>query len=256
MGSKRLSWISLVLSIIALVVGVIALVNRCPTQDLYSHFDYMGVIVGILALLVTALIGAQVGQYVFVDRKIEKISRAITRTIARKVAQEESNRVASAVSEKEAKAIAKMTAMDIVGGLPDDIAAIFKGKDLMSQASQSAMVADMMDAIDEIIKGIEEFQRCNTRSLSQSAIDDALADLKTCFEYCKNNGGLRIHKGNKSYYETILQKTKSELTSECLAFIEKAVERESDFDDELSTQDINKEFEDAKNKVEDEIKSK
>ncbi len=74
MGSKRLSWISLVLSIIALVVGVIALVNRCPTQDLYLHFDYMGVIVGILALLVTALIGAQVGQYVFVDRKIEKIA--------------------------------------------------------------------------------------------------------------------------------------------------------------------------------------
>lgn len=59
-------------SIISLIVSIIVLVNYCPTQNL--KFDYMGVIVGILALLVTSLIGAQVGQYVFVDRKIEKIA--------------------------------------------------------------------------------------------------------------------------------------------------------------------------------------
>lgn len=62
-------------SFVSLILSVMVLVNYCPTQGL--TFDYMGVIVGILALLVTALVGAQVGQYVFVDRKIEKITRTL-----------------------------------------------------------------------------------------------------------------------------------------------------------------------------------
>ena len=238
MSNKTLVWISLSVSVISLTISIIVLVNYCPTQNL--KFDYMGVIVGILALLVTALIGAQVGQYVFVDKKIHKISSKITRTIARKIAQEEANRIASSVSEKEAKKIAESTAMSIVGGLPDDIATIFKGKDFMEQASQSAMVSEMMDAIDEIIKGIEEFQGCKTESLSKSAIEDALEDLKTCFDYCKSNGGLRVHKGKKSYYETILKNTNAKLTAECLSYLKEAVERDEIYDEELSYRDIMK----------------
>ena len=71
MQNKTFSYISLGASFAALAISIIVLVNYCPTQNL--KFDYMGVIVGILALLVTALVGAQVGQYVFVDRKIESI---------------------------------------------------------------------------------------------------------------------------------------------------------------------------------------
>ena len=52
-SNKRLIWISLAVSIISLIVSIIVLVNYCPTQNL--KFDYMGVIVGILALLVTSL---------------------------------------------------------------------------------------------------------------------------------------------------------------------------------------------------------
>lgn len=248
MSNKTLIWVSLSVSVISLTISIIVLANYCPTQNL--KFDYMGVIVGILALLVTALIGAQVGQYVFVDKKIEKISRSITRTIARKVAQEEAKRVASSVSEKEAKIIAKDTAMSIVGGLPDDIATIFKGKDFMDQASQSAMVSEMMDAIDEIIKGIEEFQKCKTESLSKSAIEDALEDLKTCFEYCKSNGGLRVHKGKKSYYETILKNTNVKLTAECLSYLKEAVERDENFDEELSNQSVHNMVNEAIDKAE------
>lgn len=69
-GYKRLIWISLAISVISSIVSIIVLVNYCPMQNL--KFDYMGVIVGILALLVTSLIGAQVGQYVFVDSKIAR----------------------------------------------------------------------------------------------------------------------------------------------------------------------------------------
>ncbi len=92
-SNKRLIWISLAVSIISLIVSIIVLVNYCPTQNL--KFDYMGVIVGILALLVTSLIGAQVGQYVFVDRKIEKIASKITRIIAHKSANDVARKTAA-----------------------------------------------------------------------------------------------------------------------------------------------------------------
>lgn len=65
-SNKGLIWICLAISIISLFVSIIVLVNYCHTQNL--TFDYMGVIVSILTLLVTSLIGAQVGQYVFVDK--------------------------------------------------------------------------------------------------------------------------------------------------------------------------------------------
>lgn len=57
LSNKTLIWISLSVSVISLTISIIVLANYCPTQNL--KFDYMGVIVGILALLVTALIGAQ-----------------------------------------------------------------------------------------------------------------------------------------------------------------------------------------------------
>ena len=98
---------------VSLIVSIAVLVNYCPTQNL--QFDYMGVIVGILALLVTSLIGAQVGQYIFVDKRIEGISSKITRTIARKVAQEEARIVAQKTAERIAEETANNIALGIVG---------------------------------------------------------------------------------------------------------------------------------------------
>lgn len=52
-----IAW-AMVFSLAAIIMGVIALATRYPRTDL--SLDYMGVIVGILTLLVTALIGWQV----------------------------------------------------------------------------------------------------------------------------------------------------------------------------------------------------
>ena len=163
MGSKRLAWISIIVSIIALVLSTIALVNRCPTQNL--NFDYMGVIVGILALLVTSLIGAQVGQYVFVDKKIEKISGKISRIISKKVAAEVAQREASKKAESVAKETAETKAMDVVGGLPNDIAFVLRGKDWMNSATPEIMVGEYMTAIDCVINAIREFKQCGTDAM-------------------------------------------------------------------------------------------
>lgn len=234
MGSKRLSWISLILSIIALVVGLMALVKRCPTQDLYSHFDYMGVIVGILALLVTALIGAQVGQYVFVDRKIEKIAGKISRIISRKVAQEEAREVAKEIAQKKA--------MEVVGSLPTDMAYVLRGKDLLKYATTESMVSEYMTAIDYTIKALNEFKQCETEALYQSTVDDTLETLKNYFEWSNKSGGFRILKGHREEYRAILNDLRSERLQVCLGYLEQAKELDKDEDNKISLREFDESF--------------
>lgn len=215
-SNKRLIWISLAVSIFSLIVSIIVLVNYCPTQNL--KFDYMGVIVGILALLVTSLIGAQVGQYVFVDRKIEKITRTLARVISRKVAQE------------EARAVAKATAIEVVGGLPEDISIVLKGKNLLRDSSNCALDGEMMKCIDYILQALAEFKKCQSGALYKSAIDDALDQLKGYFEYCDKNGGIRILKGKRQAYEEILKDVRSEYLSICQEYLAKANEKDGQYD--------------------------
>ena len=242
MGGKRLSRISLVLSIIALAVGVIALVKRCPTQNLYSHFDYMGVIVGILALLVTALIGAQVGQYVFVDRKIEKVSGKISRIISRKVAQEEAQREASKMAVSIAKETAENKAMEVVGGLPHDIAYVLRGKDMMNNASKEQMLGLYMTAIDYVVNALKEFKQCGAEPLYQSTVDDALETMEKYFEWSRKSGGLRILSGQRGAYEEVMKDLKSEKLSVCMDYLRQAKGLDKDEDNKFREQKVDEQF--------------
>ncbi len=176
MGSKRLSWISLVLSIIALVVGVIALVNRCPTQDLYSRFDYMGVIVGILALLVTALIGAQVGQYVFVDRKIEKIAGKITRIIAHKSAND----------------IAKKTAAESVKKMQEDLRHIATASNSIVETKIAYTLCNDTKYIVKVLATVEEYMQIDDKELANKLIDIFLTEHLPQIKQMKSNGELKV----------------------------------------------------------------
>ena len=213
----------------SLAVSICVLVNYCPTQNL--RFDYMGVIVGILALLVTALIGAQVGQYVFVDRKIQKITRTLARVVSRRVAQE------------EAREVAKVTALEVVGGLPDDISVVLKGKNLLRDSSNCAMEGGIMKCIDYILQALNEFKKCQSEALYRSAIDDALDQLKGYFEYSEKNGGLRILKGKRQDYETILKDIRSEYLPICQEYLAKADEKDEQYDKDYHLKAIDDMFE-------------
>ena len=244
LSNKTLIWISLSVSVISLTISIIVLANFCPTQNL--KFDYMGVIVGILALLVTALIGAQVGQYVFVDKKIEKISRAITRTIARKVAQEEAKRVALGIAESVSKETASATTLEVVGGLPDDVSLMMRGKDMMNDAADNAHTGELMEGINCIMEALSEFKKIDYEVLYKSAIDDALKELIRFFEHCKGDkGGLRIQKGKRKDYEAILKDIRSDYLAECQSLLALAEEKEYNFDEKLSEQEIKDMFNDS-----------
>lgn len=231
MSNKTLIWISIGASVISLVVSVIVLVNNCPTQNL--QFDYMGVIVGILALLVTALIGAQVGQYVFVDRKIESISKPITRIIARKVAAE--------VAHRETPDLAKVTASEAIDAIVSDFSLIMKGQDMLYKAKNEAMFAEYMSAIDNVFEAIAIYVQCRNDKMSGPSITDALDYLNRVCDECKEHGGARVLVGRKQYYKSIHEKLNQD-TTQIGTYLAEAKEMPADTDEKIREEEIGNTF--------------
>lgn len=64
-----IAW-AIIFALAAIIMGVIALATVCPRTDL--GFDYTGMIVGILSLLVTALIGWQIWKSVALEKAIKR----------------------------------------------------------------------------------------------------------------------------------------------------------------------------------------
>ena len=231
MQNKTFSYISLGASFVALAISIIVLVNYCPTQNL--KFDYMGVIVGILALLVTTLVGAQVGQYVFVDRKIESISKPITRIIARKVAAE--------VAHRETPSIAKSAALDAIDLIVSDFSLIMKSKDMLYKAKNEIMFSEYMGAIDNIFEAIAICVQCQSEKMSGSSIIDALDYLKQVCDECKKHGGARVLIGRKQYYESILDKLNQD-TTQIENYLAEAKLMTADADEKIREEDIKRNF--------------
>jgi len=70
-NSKDIAKTAIWVSIAALAVGVVAIIIACPRKEELG-FDYMGVIVGILSLLVTCLIGYEVFRMFTFKKSVEK----------------------------------------------------------------------------------------------------------------------------------------------------------------------------------------
>ena len=231
MSNKTLVWIGFGASSISFIVSIIVLVNCCPTQNL--QFDYMGVIVGILSLLVTALIGAQVGQYVFVDRKIETISKPITRIIARKVAAE--------VAHRETPDLARTVASEAIDVIVSDFSLIMKGQDLLYKAKNEAMFAEYMSAIDNIFEAIAIYVQCRNDKMSGPSITDALDFLNRVCDECKEHGGARVLIGRKRYYESIEKKLNQD-TTQIIMYLAEAKDMPADTDEKIREENINNIF--------------
>lgn len=190
----------------------------------------------------TASIGAQVGQFVFVDRKIEKVSGKISRIISRKVATEVAQREASKIALSIAKETAENKAMKVVGGLPHDIAYVLRGKDMMNKASKEQMLGKYMTAIDYVINALKEFKQCGAGPLYNSTVDDALDTLKNYFEWSKNRGGLRILNGQRDVYEDVMKDLRSEKLQFCMDYLMQAKDMEKKEDYKIREQSVKEDF--------------
>lgn len=238
---------SLVASVIALGVSIIALANRCPTESATGHisFDYMGVILGILALLVTALIGAQVGQYIFVDRKIEDTAGKIARIIAHKsannmakktaeeiadsIARETASNVSKTVSEeiankaaKDANDIARKTAEKAIKDLAKDTTIIAHGKEKMKNVPNLMMFGEYIKSIDDIIEAINIFKTCSYSTISEPVIEDALLSLDKVFEDCLKQEVPRYLKDKRDYYISVLEDVHNSRIEKYISYLQYA----------------------------------
>lgn len=74
---KERCCISLIVSLIAIALSVIALIRSCPNTNM--SFDYMGVIVGILSLLVTVLIGWNIFYALNINGRVDKMQNDLKR---------------------------------------------------------------------------------------------------------------------------------------------------------------------------------
>lgn len=174
MNSKSWALLSLFVSVISLMVSITILVNYHPRENL--SFDYLGLIVGILALLVTALIGAQVGQYVFVDKKVEKIAGKITRIIAHKSAND----------------IAKKTAAESVKKMQEDLRHIATASNRIVETKIAYTLCKDTKFIVNVMSTVEEYLQIDDKELSDKLIDVFLMEQLPKIEKMKANGELIV----------------------------------------------------------------
>lgn len=121
---------------------------------------------------------------------------------------------------------------------PEDMTHVLKGKDLMKEATDNGHMGEYMQSIDCIMKALTEFKQCKADVLYQSSINDALEDLVSYFEICRDNGGLRILKGKRKAYEAVLSDIRSEHLAKCQEYLVKAEPRDADYDKELGDKEM------------------
>jgi hypothetical protein len=121
---------------------------------------------------------------------------------------------------------------------PEDTVHLAKGKDFMKEATDNSHSGEYMQSIDCIIRALMEFKQCKAGVLYQSSVNDALEELISFFEYCKENGGVRILKGKRRDYEKVLSDLRSEHLAKCQDFLRKADEKDKGFDRELYDKEI------------------
>jgi len=140
--------------------------------------------------------------------------------------------------------------------LSEDTTHLSQGKDFMNQAARNVDMGYLLDGINSVMSAIGLFKKCKTEAIYQPAIEDALKILADYFEYCNDHGGLRILRGKRLDYETILADISGEHISECRDYLKLAKEEDISFDVRLNEQDSKKMVEDAINKAEREMKEK
>lgn len=186
MNSKSWALLSLFVSIISLMVSVTILVNYHPRENL--SFDYIGMIVGILALLVTALIGAQVSQYVFVDKKVEKIADKITRIIAHKSAND----------------VARKTAAESVKKMQENLWHIATASNRIVESTIAYTLCIDTKYIFKVLATVEEYLQIDDKKLSNKLVDEFLTEQLPKIQKMKADGELKVREEHQPVIKEFL----------------------------------------------------
>ena len=154
-------YVSFLISGIALAFSVISLCNSRPRS---LGIDYLGIIVGSLALIVTALIGWQVVHYIY---------------------------SASAVNNQINKAVVAVA---------KDFSLITEGYTFLSEARIEHYLGYKHDAIECCFTAISQFQSCEDKSLSKDCLDNACSTLVSFLTDYKESGEILLRPNRKDAY--------------------------------------------------------
>lgn len=127
---------------------------------------------------------------------------------------------------------------------PEDTAHVHRGEDMMSDASDHAHSGNLMQGIDSIMDALTEFKQCKAKVLYQTTVDDALKELIRYFEQCRDEGGLRILKGRREKYVSVLADLRSDHLKKCQDYLAQAEDKPKGYDKELKQQEIDSWFKD------------
>lgn len=174
---KKESW-ALGLSILAIVISIIAISVACPHKAELG-FDYQGVIVAILSLLVTVLLGWQIYNAIFIK---ESLKKEVTQSLKEMVALERINLLKSQLNTLygllEGAVMTRdinytMSTLDVMMDLAIDIndkciadRIINKIPKLYNLLSNSEPSKEQKDKYNELRQKIKEFSK-----ITESAFD-------------------------------------------------------------------------------------
>ena len=170
------------------VVSFVSLGMSCGREEWKNGMDYLGVIVGILALLVTVLIGLQLYNYIYARENIESMMN---------------------------EAIHKMES---------DYKHTTAARDIFS--NRFVMVVSDYDCAritDCIVNALAEVHKCNNVDMSRNTLDYIMEEAhKLCCEYSVN--GKMIKEGKRAEYLYILKQVDHKYIDELMEYVKLAAE--------------------------------
>lgn len=240
MSQKFSSYMSLIISIFSALICIVCLARLYPTQG-HLGFDYIGVIVAIFGILVTALIGWQIIQIIFAENKMEKIASEaadkIAKSTSEEIARAVSQEVASKVSQEVANNSTSNTVKTIMETMTSDISLLAGGIASIQDAKIEAQSGNYLEAINDVFNVIEKYKKAQDPLLINHSHNDALELLKDIFEITKDYGGLRILEGKRDKYLSLIDPS-SPLASVIIKFVSDATERPLKYDEDQSEKEM------------------
>lgn len=172
------------------VVSFVSLGMSCGREEWRNGMDYLGVIVGILALLVTVLIGLQLYNYIYARENIERMMN---------------------------EAIHKMV---------EDYEHITKARDTLMNSYQFVIMEEKVAKIaDGIMEALRETDKCGNAEMKRNSLDFVMKEAHDfCCKYSENRK--QIKAGKRMEYLYILEHIDHLYKGELKKYIEEATEVE------------------------------
>lgn len=172
------------------VVSFVSLGMSCGREEWRNGMDYLGIIVGILALLVTVLIGLQLYNYIYARETIESMMN---------------------------EAIRKMEA---------DYKHITKARDMITNSYQFVVMEyNAAKIADGIMEALKETKKCGNVEMRKSSLEYIMNEAHGLCNN-KSGNGKQIQTGKRTEYLYVLEHVDHLYKEELKRYVEEATEVE------------------------------